>query len=59
MAIPSTRYEGELMGESRMKLMNKAQETATDFIDKAKTAANEAGRAITDEAKTLADETLG
>jgi hypothetical protein len=59
MAIPSTRYEGELMGEARMNLLNKAQESANEFIDKAKSAANEAGRVIKDEAKTLTEETLG
>lgn len=59
MALPSTRYEGELMGEARLNLMNKVQDSANDFIDKAKHAANEAGRAITEEAKTLTEETLG
>jgi hypothetical protein len=59
MAIPSTRYEGELMGETRINLLNKVQESATEFIDKAKNAANEAGRAISEEAKTLTEETLG
>ena len=59
MAIPSTRYEGELMGEARLNLMNKVQDSAGQFIDKAKEAASNATQAISDEAKTLTDETLG
>jgi gas vesicle protein len=34
MSIPSTRFEGELMGETRDNLVNKAQATARDTIDK-------------------------
>ena len=34
MSIPSTRFEGELMGETRDNLMQKAQETARGAIDK-------------------------
>ena len=59
MAIPSTRYEGKLMGETKINLLNKAQDSANEFIDKAKHAATEAGRAITDEAKNLTEETFG
>lgn len=55
MAIPSTRYEGELMGEARYNLMSKAQETASDLVDKAKQVATEAGKTITDEAKSITD----
>lgn len=58
MAIPSTRYEGELMGEARINLMNKVQDTATTYIDKAKQAASEAGQTVIDEAKTLTEEKL-
>lgn len=53
LAIPSTRYEGELMGEARHNLLSKAQESASDLVDKAKQVANEAGRTITEEAKNL------
>ena len=35
-AIPSTTYEGELMGDARQNVLDKAQETATDLVDKAK-----------------------
>lgn len=59
MAIPSTRYEGELMGEARINLMNKVQDSATDLVDKAKQMATDAGRNVIDEAKSMADETLG
>lgn len=59
MAIPSTRYEGELMGEARLNLVNKVQDSATEFIDKAKEAATHAGQSIKDEAKSLTEETLG
>jgi len=53
LAIPSTRYEGELMGEARYNLLTKAQDTANDLVDKAKQVASDAGRTITEEAKTL------
>lgn len=46
MAIPSTRYEGELMGEARINLLNKVQDTAADLVDKARNAANETGRTV-------------
>lgn len=45
-ALPTTRYEGELMGESRDHLMSTAGDTANELVDKAKQVANEAGRAI-------------
>lgn len=54
LAIPSSRYEGELMGEARYNLLNKAQETATGLVDKAKQVATEAGNTIVDEVKTQA-----
>jgi ElaB/YqjD/DUF883 family membrane-anchored ribosome-binding protein len=52
LAIPSSRYEGELMGEARLNLVNKAQETASDFVDKAKQVATEAGNTVKDEVKS-------
>ena len=52
-AIPSTRYESQLMGESRQQLMGMAQSKANDFIDQAKRVADEAGKTIKDEAKAL------
>jgi len=53
LAIPSTRYEGELMGDTRDQLLHKAQETASEYIDKAKQVASDAGRKIDDQVKTL------
>jgi hypothetical protein len=53
-AIPSTRYEGELMGDARQDLMNRAQQTAAGFVDKAKQVASEAGNTISDEVNQLA-----
>lgn len=50
-AIPSTHYEGKLMGEARENLMQKATEAAGGLVDKAKHVADEAGRTIKDEAQ--------
>jgi ElaB/YqjD/DUF883 family membrane-anchored ribosome-binding protein len=36
MAIPSSRYEGELLGEYRDDLIEKAQDTASGLLDKTK-----------------------
>ncbi len=52
LAIPSTRYEGELMGEARVNLMSKAKDAAGDLVDKAKDVAAEAGKTIKDEVNT-------
>lgn len=35
-AIPTTEYEGELMGSAKQELLEKAQSTATGFIEQAK-----------------------
>ena len=59
MAIPATRYESELMGEARVSLMNKVQVATDDLVDRAKQAANEAGRNLTEGAKSLAEDTIG
>jgi len=58
MAIPSTRYEGRLMGEARMNLVNKVQESASELIDNAKQAASDAGQTLKDEAQNFADKSL-
>ncbi len=50
-SIPSTRYEGELMGEARQNLLQKAQDTAGTLVDKAKEVAGEATRTIQEEVK--------
>ncbi len=54
LAFPSTRYEGQLMGEARQNLVDKAQNAAGDLVEKAKHVAGEAGQTIKDEAKALA-----
>lgn len=40
-SIPSTRYEGELLGEYRQQVLDKAQTAASGLVDKVKTVANE------------------
>lgn len=52
-AIPSTQYEGKLMGEARENLLHKATDAAGSLVDKAKQVAAEAGQTIKDEAQAL------
>ena len=52
-AIPSTHYEGKLMGDARENLVNRAQEAAGTLVDKAKQVASEAGQTIKEETRTL------
>jgi len=52
-AIPSTQYEGKLMGDARENLVNRAQEAAGTLVDKAKQVANEAGQTIKEETRAL------
>jgi ElaB/YqjD/DUF883 family membrane-anchored ribosome-binding protein len=40
LAIPSTRYEGELLGETRNQFLEKAESAASNFLDRAKDAVN-------------------
>jgi ElaB/YqjD/DUF883 family membrane-anchored ribosome-binding protein len=54
MALPSTRVEGHLMGETKQQLLQKAQDTAGDLVDKVKQVASEAQKTITEEVKTQA-----
>jgi hypothetical protein len=56
MALPSTRVEGHLMGEAKQNLLQKAQDTAGDLVDRVKQVASEAQRTITDEVKTQTQE---
>ena len=51
LSIPSTRYESQLMGETRDNLLQKAQESAGGLVDKVKQVASEAQKTIGDEAK--------
>lgn len=50
LAIPSTRYEGELMGEASQNLRQKAQDSAGNLVEKVKQVASEAGEALKNEA---------
>jgi hypothetical protein len=52
-SVPSTRYEGQLMGEARENLMHRAQDAAGSLVDKAKQVASEAGETIKQETRTL------
>jgi ElaB/YqjD/DUF883 family membrane-anchored ribosome-binding protein len=56
LAIPSSRYEGELMGEARLNLLSKAQESASGLVDKAKQVAAEAGNVVKEEVKSQLDD---
>jgi hypothetical protein len=46
-AIPSTRYEGEMLGGVREQFMEKAQDTAATLLDKTKQVVTEAGKNAT------------
>jgi ElaB/YqjD/DUF883 family membrane-anchored ribosome-binding protein len=48
-AIPSTNYEGRMMGDARDELLSKAENTATEFVDKAKEVASDAAQAVSKE----------
>lgn len=54
-AIPSTQYEGQLVGETRDNLMSKASDTANQLVDKAKEVAGEAGAVIKDEISSASE----
>ena len=47
LALPSTNYEGKMMGEARQNLMAKAEDTATEFVDKAKQVASDVKETVT------------
>src|SRR5690606_33998282 len=48
-ALPSSRYESEMMGEARDNLFEKAEETAGQLVDQVKETASNAGKAATEE----------
>lgn len=54
LAIPSTRYEGELMGEASQNLRQKAQDSAGELVEKAKKIASEAGEIFKNDEETSA-----
>jgi len=52
-SIPSTTYEGKVMGEARENLVQRAQDAAGTLVDKAKQVAAEAGQTIKQETQAL------
>jgi hypothetical protein len=46
LAIPSTQYEGQLLGETRQKLIDKAENAAADLIDRTKDAVSSAAETV-------------
>lgn len=52
MALPATRYEEQLMGQARQDLLDKAQNTASDLLDKGRQVVTEAGRVVSEQAKS-------
>ncbi|MFL6468042.1 MAG: hypothetical protein ACJ72Z_08815, partial [Pyrinomonadaceae bacterium] len=52
LAIPSSRYEGELMGEASENLRAKAGDTASELVDKAKQVASDASQVVSKEIGT-------
>lgn len=55
LSIPSTSYEDNLMGETRDRVLEKAQSTANEYIDKARNVAQEAGQKLDNEVRSLAE----
>jgi len=47
LAIPSTDYEGQLMGETRDELFRKAQDTGSTLLDRTKQIVDEAAQNVT------------
>lgn len=56
LAIPATRYEGQLMGQARQDLMDKAGASASELLDKTKQMVTEAGRTVTEQAQSAISE---
>lgn len=50
LAIPATRYEGEMLGETRQKLLDKAEGVAGELIDKTKEIVSDAGLKVKNQA---------
>jgi len=57
LAIPSTRYEGDLMGEYSQQLLDKAQTAAGGLVDRVKEVAAEAKNTLSEEVQTTISET--
>ena len=53
LAIPSTRYEGELMGETRDQLLKKAQDKGSMLLDKTRHMVDEAASTVSKESRSI------
>jgi ElaB/YqjD/DUF883 family membrane-anchored ribosome-binding protein len=53
LAIPSTRYEGELMGETRDQLLRKAQDQGSMLLDKTRHMIDEAATTVSKESSSI------
>ena len=53
LAIPSTRYEGELMGEARDELLKKAQDKGSMLLDKTRSLVDDATNKVSKEARSI------
>jgi ElaB/YqjD/DUF883 family membrane-anchored ribosome-binding protein len=53
LAIPSTRYEGELMGDARDELLRKAQNQGSMLLDKTRHLVDEAANTVKKEAQPI------
>jgi len=53
LAIPSTRYEGQLMGETRDELLKKAQDKGSMLLDKTRNLVDEAANSVTKESRSI------
>lgn len=59
LAIPTTSYENELMGEAREKLVSKAQNAAQDTVEKVKSVATETIGTVKDDVTEKAKAVVG
>ncbi|MEP6945456.1 MAG: DUF3618 domain-containing protein [Acidobacteriota bacterium] len=55
-AIPASSFESRVMGPVREQLVGKAQDTASDLIEKTKQAVKDAGQSVVDAGHTLTDQ---
>jgi len=53
LAIPSTRYEGELMGETRDQLLRKAQDKGSMLLDRTRNLVDDATNAVSKETRSI------
>jgi len=53
LAIPATRYEGELMGEARDELLKKAQDKGSMLLDKTRSLVDDAANSVSKESRSI------